>query len=172
VEVVLPWWAITHRSFDTVLKKLPEVVSSVVVMNYRTDPLAALQTGAAWLEWGARHRLPVALAVELGPLPATSIQRFEPAASGTLWLTDAGPVGTVVVVFADEVKHVPSGRLLAAKGEVQTRSSAGTTFHGKPEQARAMIRALGSLPPAVRDSPRPVYVHEPPAGFTPSAAGD
>lgn len=172
VEVVLPWWALQHPAFNEVLDKLAGVASGVVVMNYRTDLLAALQTGAAWLEWGARHRLPVALAVELGPLPATSVQRFEPSPRGTLWLADAGPAGTLAVWFERELEQVPSGRLLAATGPLQTRSAAATTFHGRPEEARAMIRALGSLPSSNTKSPRPVFVHEPPAGFTPSAAGD
>lgn len=170
LEVVLPWWAAIDPSMRAFLEELPGAVDRVVVMNYRTHPTSALQTAAAWMDWGARHKLPVAMAIELGALPDSASQRFEAAEQGTLWLVDASPVGTLAILFEKELPSPGKGRLMRAAGPAQTRSSAVTTFHGKQEAAASMLRSFTSLRPAVPEQARPVFVHEPPEDFTPSAA--
>lgn len=172
LEVVLPWWAGIDPGMKGFLEKLPGTVDRVVVMNYRTHPTSALLTAAGWMEWGARHKLPVAMAIELGPLPDSAAQRFEAADRGTLWLVDAPPVGTLAILFEKDIAAPETGHLLRAAGAPLPRSAGVTTFHGKPEAASAMLRALASLRPALPDQARPVFVHEPPEGFAPSAAGD
>lgn len=172
LEVVLPWWAIIDPGMRSLLEKLPGAVDRVVIMNYRTHPTSTLQTAAAWMEWGARHRLPVAMAVEMGPLPDSAAQRFEAAEQGTLWLVDAPPGGTLAILFEKDLPGPAKGRVMRASGAAQPRSSGVTTFHGKEGAARAMIRSLASLRPSVPEQARPVFVHEPPADFAPSVAGD
>ncbi len=172
LEVVLPWWAGIDPGMKGFLEKLPGTVDRVVVMNYRTNPTSALLTAAGWMEWGARHKLPVAMAIELGPLPDSASQRFEAADRGSLWLVDAPPVGTLAILFEKDLSSPGTGRLLRAAGAPLPRSSGVTTFHGKPEEASAVLRSLASLRPALPDQARPVFVHEPPEGFAPSAAGD
>lgn len=172
LEVVLPWWATIHPGMRPFLEKLPGTVDRVVVMNYRTDATAALQTAASWMEWGARHRVAVAMAVEMGPLPDSATQRFETAGQGTLWLVDAPPAGTLAILFEKDVPSPAKGRLMRASGPTQVRPSGVTTFHGKPDAALAMIRSLASVRPALPEKARPVFVHEPPGDFAPSAAGD
>ena len=170
IEVVLPWWTTIDPGMRSFLEGLPGTVDRVVVMNYRTHPTSALQTAAAWMDWGARHKLPVAMAIELGALPDSASQRFEAAGQGNLWLVDAAPLGTLAVLFEKELPSAGKGRLLRTAGPQQVRSSAVTTFHGKQDAATSMLRSFASLRPAVPEQARPVFVHEPPDDFTPSAA--
>jgi len=166
VEAVLPWWLVASDEHAGFLNALPEVVDRVVVMNYRTQPMAALQSASRWMEWGARHGRPVAMAVEFGPLPDVEMARYVAAERGDLWLVESPGQGTLALLLASPAAPPPGAFALRRDGEPRRRTPDGVTFHRDPEAARPLIRVLGALQPAVPGSPRPVYLHEPPRGFS------
>ena len=165
VEAVLPWWLLSSADHAEFLNALPEVVDRVMVMNYRTQPMAALQTASLWMEWGARHGRPVAMAVEFGPLPDLEVARYVPAERGDLWLIESPGQGTLALLLASAAAPPPGAFALRRDGEPRRRTPDGITFRREPAAAMPLIRALWSLRPGVFGAQRPVYLHEPPRGF-------
>ena len=169
LEAVLPWWLLQSEAGRAFLDGLPGSVEGVVVMNYRTDPMAALQTASAWREWGARVGLPVAIGCELGPLPSESIQRLDPAESGPLWMVELPELGTLALWFDGPVGSETGGRVYAPGGPPRARAG-GVSFHDRPDAALPWLRAMAALPASQPEQPRPLYLHEPPADFSPPSA--
>lgn len=162
VEAVLAWWLPNDPAHAEFLRELPSVVDRIVIMNYRTAPLDALQSAAWWMEWGARANRPVAIAMEFGPLPAQQAQRFVPAERGNLWFVAFPGRGTLAIALEKSASPPMGARAFQPDGPPVTRLPDSVTFHRDPASAKPLLRALRELLPSVAGKPRPVYLHEPP----------
>ncbi|MEN3940436.1 hypothetical protein WJU23_04010 [Prosthecobacter sp. SYSU 5D2] len=142
VEAVVPFWLLQQKEGPALLEKLARTSHRIVVMNYRSDVVEAAAWGTAWLEWGAKHRLPVSLAIECGPIPDVQLRTFRTAPSGRLWVSPWPGQGTAVILYADAVAPGEDAQTLA---EVRQSLVPGarTTLKGQPPEAVAeMLRSL------------------------------
>lgn len=87
VEAVLPFWiALDGAARERLLNPLAGRVASIVVMAYRTDPLAIQQFAEPFLAWGSGTGTKVRVALESGFIADEIIFHYRPAPQGALWL--------------------------------------------------------------------------------------
>lgn len=139
IEAVLPFWlGRDEGAAARLLEPLAPHVDSIVVMDYRTDPVD-IQAGAVpFLAWGAAARKPVWIALENGPLEDERIARYRSADAGELWAVPLGADTALVLLTAPAAD--PRGRAYALEGRF-TAPARRTTFLGERE------RLLSLLPP-------------------------
>ncbi len=87
VSVVVPFWMLGNGAGLVALETARRAISQVVVMAYRTAPQAIFGLSEPWLAWGAARGVPIAIALENGPLPVELHRTYVRAESGPLLLS-------------------------------------------------------------------------------------
>lgn len=168
VEAVVPFWLIHQPEGPALLEKLKSSSQRIVVMNYRSASFEAASWGAAWLEWGAIHQHPVALAVECGPVSDVPITTFRSAPEGCLWVAPWEAHGTLAVLFDTPVTSPSETGHIYEETSRSIIPGNRTTLQGEsPERVREVLTELNRLAAAMqlpkKQRPR-LLLHEPSAG--------
>lgn len=148
MDTVVPFWLLSSPAGENVLAGLRTPMRSLTVMAYRTD-IAAIQSAAEpLLAWGARHQMPVRVALEAGPLQDEAAQYFminTDAAESELWTIPIGD-GEVVVRF-DEAVRLDRGQGYRWIRDSTTAAS-HVSFLGDWPRLRATVDVLEGVFPA------------------------
>lgn len=140
IEVVLPFWlGGDEGTTANLLAPLAAKVGSIVVMDYRTDPVD-IQAGAApFLAWGAAAQKPIWIALENGPLEDELIGRYRRAPTGELW---AVPLGTDnALVLLETPAADPRGHAYVLEGSFAAPARR-ISFLGDRERLLRLLPAL------------------------------
>ncbi len=125
IDVVVPFWLTEGDDGAAALDAVAPHVARVTVMAYRTEPAGVVAAAEPLLAWGARHGVPVRVALEMGRLPDETEERFRPIDrkaqdGGDLVLL---PVGDkVAALLLREGAAVREGKALARAGTAQVRA--------------------------------------------------
>ncbi|MDB5868773.1 MAG: hypothetical protein JWP96_1105 [Polaromonas sp.] len=139
LEMVVPfWWAGKQNLLDI----LAPWVSSLAVMDYRTDPDEIYRFAVPFLDWGDRHGKAVRIALEAGPVEAETRYRYEKAAAGELWQVQLGQQPFLVMLKLP--RRNPHGAAFKLSGSFQNTGSA-TTFHGDNAMLLRQLPALETM---------------------------
>lgn len=87
ISVVVPFWMLGDEAGLAAIEAARGAISQVVVMAYRTAPDEIFALGEPWLAWGTARGVPIAIALENGPLPAELSRTYVRAESGPLLLS-------------------------------------------------------------------------------------
>lgn len=136
LEVVVPFW---WGDRTDLLQALAPHISSLNVMDYRTDPKEVYRFAVPFLDWGVAHAKRVRIALESGPVDSETSWQYTKAASGELWLQKFDDIALVLVL--NEPTPNPSG---LAFRQTQTRFHDGsaTTFLSNPGRLMSLLPAL------------------------------
>lgn len=140
LELVVPFW---WDGKTALLDGLAPLVDALAVMDYRTDPAQLMEFAVPFLDWGARHRKQVRIALEAGEIAPETQRRYVRADAG-----EAGPLlrlradgQQVLVLLRDPVAAGEAGEVFRLQSTREIDGSA-TTFHkDKP----ALLRLLPGL---------------------------
>jgi hypothetical protein len=140
LELVVPFW---WDSRTALLDGLAPLVDALAVMDYRTDPAQVTAFALPFLDWGARHRKQVRIALEAGEIAPETQRRYVRAEAGEaaqlLRLElDGQQVLALLKEAVENEQGVDSFRLQSTR-EID---GSATTFHkDKP----ALLRLLPGL---------------------------
>ncbi len=144
IDVVVPyWWADQQTAGGSLMDRLAPVVDSVTMMNYRTEPALIKRFAQPFLEWGARYRRAVHIALESGPIPDEVQQHYRPARQGEVALISFSP--HLALLEFDRALSFPES---FSKGQTFLLSHAtpvsgnATTFAGRRD---ALLKLLPEL---------------------------
>ena len=87
VSVVVPFWMLGDEAGIESIEAVRSAISQVVVMAYRTAPQEIFALSEPWLAWGASRSVPIAIALENGPLPVEIHRTYVRADAGPLLLS-------------------------------------------------------------------------------------
>lgn len=143
LDVAIPfWWDNQASSSGAVLDALAENVDSVTVMNYRTRLEDILRSAQPFLEWGARARRGVRIALESGPIADEEYSAYRPASSGEAVLLSNG--GANILLLLDRFASVPEARTLRLSHTVRLPGSA-VTFQKDRSRLQNLMPGLERL---------------------------
>jgi hypothetical protein len=87
LDMVLPFWLRDQPDAGAaILPALRRSADVVTVMAYRTDAAAVLSAAEPLLAWGTEARIPVRVALEMGPLEDEATRLYGRAEAGEVWL--------------------------------------------------------------------------------------
>lgn len=142
LELVVPFW---WDGRTALLDGLAPLVDALAVMDYRTDPSQILEFAVPFLDWGARHRKQVRIALEAGEIAPETQRRYVRAATG-----EPGQLlrlrldGQQVLVLLREA--LPAGDTAGAElfrlQSTREIDGSATTFH---QDKPALLRLLPGL---------------------------
>jgi hypothetical protein len=139
LELVVPFW---WDSRGALLDGLAPLVDTLTVMDYRTDPAQVTAFAIPFLDWAARHRKQVRIALEAGEIAPETQRRYVRAGTG-----DAGELLRLklrdqqVLVLLREPVTVAGAESFVLSSTREIDGSA-TTFH---KDKQAMLRLLPDL---------------------------
>jgi hypothetical protein len=90
LELVVPFW---WDGRTALLDGVAPLVDTLVVMDYRTDPVQVAEFAIPFLDWAARHGKQVRIALEAGPIAPETQRRYVRA--------DAGEAGELLRLRVD-----------------------------------------------------------------------
>ncbi len=79
LELVVPFW---WDGKSALLESLAPLADALVVMDYRTDPSEIGEFAVPFLDWAARHRRQVRIALEAGEIAPETQRRYVRAGAG------------------------------------------------------------------------------------------
>lgn len=100
VSVVVPFWLLDHPAAEQALSRARGNISRIVVMSYRTEAGDVERIAETWLDWGGRHGVPIAFALENGFVPTEYQHHYRRAERGQVLLDISGP-NPRVLLFAE-----------------------------------------------------------------------
>ncbi|WP_193742836.1 hypothetical protein [Sphingobium bisphenolivorans] len=136
VAVDVPWWMTKDPGGREALSRAEGAIAEIVIMAYRTDPQLILDAVEPWF---AAYARPIRIAIESGPVATEVTRTYQRAGRGTLRL---GATGTVLLTNAREAGE---GEVMFAMAGEQVTSPARVSFHGSPDRAAAVERAIAPL---------------------------
>ncbi|MBB5711041.1 hypothetical protein [Sphingomonas xinjiangensis] len=140
VLVDVPWWMLQVPGGEAALERAQPVISTIVVMAYRTDPHAILAIAEPWLS----RRTPVKIAVEVGPV-APEVQRiYRRATQGELVM-----IGDRAALFETSAPRPGADAVFHLVRETQSdprRISFRGREEGLPTAERTVVPFLRSWP--------------------------
>ncbi len=140
LEAAVPiWWNEQTVQDKPLLEAMAASVDSITVMDYRTDPRRIQQQALPFLDWGVRHRKPVHIALEAGPVAEETRLVFQRAEIGNLWVTRVG--GMTLLLRLTESKANTGGIVFNLTRETVVSGEA-VSFHGRSDE---MIKSLPEL---------------------------
>jgi hypothetical protein len=148
LEAAVPvWWAEETLGDKPLLEAMAAWVDGVTVMDYRTDSWRIQQQTLPFLTWGARHRKPVRIALEAGPVAEETRLVFNRAETGELWVTR---VGEITVLLRLATPGVNAGGIAFGLTQEITVSGEAVSFHGRLDEMETHLpqleRALAAWP--------------------------
>ena len=136
LEMVVPfWWADKQSLLDT----LAPWISSLAVMDYRTDPEEIYRFAVPFLDWSERHGKAVRIALEAGSIAPETRYRYEKATVGELWQIQLGQQPFLLLL--KQPRKNPHGVAFHLTNTFEINGSA-TTFQG---DSAKLLRQLGEL---------------------------
>jgi hypothetical protein len=140
LDLALPfWWGDEASGGQAFLSTLASSISSLTVMDYRTDAEQIVRLAQPFLAWGQQHGKKVSIALEALSIPDEGRRHFERATRGELWHVTLA--GREVLFLLDQPVS-----LAQASGFRYTRSSrfegSSVSFFGRTDQ---LMRLLPSL---------------------------
>lgn len=123
LEMVVPFW---WSGRSALLARMAPLLNGLVVMDYRTDPENIYRFAVPFLDWGEAHGKNVRIALEGGPIAPENRQRYEEAATGTLWPLQLG--GRHFLLMLNSSLKNPQGTSFRLASAYVLDGSA-TTFH-------------------------------------------
>lgn len=109
VELALPFWFVGNAQTEKVfLNALPEKISSIAIMSYRTQPQELKSIATPFLDWGVENGIPIRVGLEAGPIADEMHWHFRPAVKGELWSLMLGD--QEVLVLLDSGAENPLGQ--------------------------------------------------------------
>ncbi|MEI7607797.1 MAG: hypothetical protein WCJ64_10475, partial [Rhodospirillaceae bacterium] len=136
VDLAVPFWFGTPERRERCLDRLSSAVSSLTVMDYRSDPAAIRELAAPVLSWGAANRRGVRIALERGPLPDETAVNFIPAEDGPLWRLSLA--GGPVLLLLDRPGRNGLGTAYAEAWR-SPMSGASQSFHDAPSPSLTLF---------------------------------
>jgi hypothetical protein len=98
VSVVVPFWMLGEEAGLAAIETARHAISQIVVMAYRTQPDEVFAISEPWLSWGAAHGVPIAIALENGPLPVELHKSYVRAETGPLILSYRDGEGRITLL--------------------------------------------------------------------------
>jgi hypothetical protein len=136
LDFVVPFW---WHDRPRMLAALEQAATSVTVMDYRTDPAQVVAFAQPFLDWGARHRKPVRIALEAGAVAPERQRRYQRADSGELWQVEVDGQRVLVLLATPRANpYGPAYRMLYERA----LDGSATTFHGREPALLGLLPAL------------------------------
>ncbi len=116
LDMVLPFWLRDQpEAGAALLPALRRTADAVTVMAYRTDSAAVQAAAEPLLAWGTDARIPVRVALEMGPLEDEATRLYGRAEAGEVWLLPRA--GGAAAVLLDRPRPNPGGPSYAFERE-------------------------------------------------------
>lgn len=140
LDLAVPfWWNDAQTAGGRLLDELAGDVTSLTVMNYRTEPGQILAAAQPFLDWSLRHGRAVRIALEAGRIQDEQIHHFRPARQGELALFS---VGDYPVLLGSAQPLALPGTTLFARTHATRFGGERITFHGRQDE---LLRQLVEL---------------------------
>lgn len=140
LDLAVPfWWNDAQTAGGRLLDELAGDVTSLTVMNYRTEPGQILAAAQPFLDWSLRHGRAVRIALEAGRIQDEQIHHFRPARQGELALFT---VANYPVLLASVQPLALPGTTLFARTHATRFGGERITFHGRQDE---LLRQLVEL---------------------------
>lgn len=136
LDMVVPfWWGNKTALLDAVAPN----VSSLTVMDYRTNAADITRFAQPFLDWGMRQNKKVRIALEAGPVAPETLRHYTPQAKGELWQVQLA--GQDYLLLLAEPAANPHG---AAYRQISSNTLSGkaTSFHGQANKLSDMLPPL------------------------------
>ena len=142
LEVALPFWFAGQKVPEggLFLDAVTTSISSVVVMDYRTERRQIVDFARPFLAWGVRQGRPVHIALETVTLPDLDMAVYRPSRRGTLWMKRQGEI-TMLFLLRGPVEKTQDGHLFSFSHRT-TSPASQTTFFGRTDVLRALLPEL------------------------------
>lgn len=136
LEMVVPfWWGDKVALLDALAPR----VSSLTVMDYRTQPDEIVRFAQPFFEWGNRQGRGVRIALEAGPIGAETLRQYTAGATGELWQLRLAEQDVLLLLAAPAAN--PHGPAFRQSGSAVLSGDA-TTFHAQPQRLLDMLPRL------------------------------
>lgn len=148
LEVAVPvWWAEETLGDKPLLEAMAAWVDGIAVMDYRTDLWRIQQQALPFLTWGVRHRKPVRITLEAGPIADETRLVFHRTEVGDLWVTRVGEI-TILLRLAKPEGN--TGGIAFSLTQEITVSGEAVSFHGRLDEMKKRLpqleHSLGAWP--------------------------
>ncbi len=111
----------------------------MTVMNYRTDPASIMESAQPFLEWGARARRNVRIALEVGPIAEQEYRTYRSDARGEVAIF---AVGNTDLLLLFDAPVAPAGARAFSLSHSRRVPGSVTSFHANREQLLALAARL------------------------------
>lgn len=141
LDMVLPFWLDPlHGNGAAMLAEVEANISSITVMNYRTDPEQIREFAERFLAWGEQLQKPVFIALESLALPEEDLRTYRQAESGELWRFEfkASPV---LLLLQEQAQDMPGGKAYRFSHSRKIDGSA-TSFFQHPNELVRLVPTL------------------------------
>jgi hypothetical protein len=136
LEFVVPfWWGKNTALLDA----LAPYADALAVMDYRTDRAQVVAFAVPFLDWAARHGRRARIALEAGPIAATTQRRYARAQAGELQVLQIG--GRRVLALLRAPVAAPDAQLYRLQS-ARTLDGSATTFNRDKDALMQLLPGL------------------------------
>jgi hypothetical protein len=138
LDMVIPYWlAPDQQQGGELLASVEDDITSLTVMNYRTDPGQIYAFAEKFLTWGKLHKKPVSIALETMPMADQELRVYKQAKRGELWQIDFP--GAKVLLLLKQAQDL-SGAKAYKLSHSREIDGTKTSFFGSPEMLQSLVR--------------------------------
>ena len=142
LDLVLPFWFEPQSSgIGSMLQDVSGSISSLTIMDYRTEPGQIRQHANQFLEWGTRHGKAVNIALETGHIPIEDRRHYRKAISGELWRLKLDGKYVLILLGKQHAAALPEVDTLRYSHSRQNDGN-DITFDRQMEQFRMLLPKL------------------------------
>lgn len=143
IDIVLPFWFDPENGPTLeALKRLAPLISSITVMDYRTDEQQILHFANKFLAWGTINSKSIHIALESLKIDDEKIKHYIRSDVGELWSTE---LGDVPVLFLLQEPNTLNGLIGFRFTHESIWKASGTSFYGKRKDLLEMLPRLESV---------------------------
>lgn len=137
LDMVIPFWLNPEQQEGSdLLTAVAANLSSLTVMNYRTDLDQIHDLTEKFLIWGDSHKKPVFIALESLPMADQELRVFAQADEGELWQIDFDSVKVLILLKQPQALAGEKAYRLSHTRKVE---GGNTSFFQKPEALQELI---------------------------------
>jgi len=140
LDIVLPFWFDpVHGDSAALLSNVETSITSITLMNYRTDPGQIREFAEKFLDWGERRKKAVFIALESLAMPEEDRRVYKQAESGELWSFSFKE--TPVLLLLQQTQDLPGGKAYSFSHSRKVDGS-NTSFSLQPNKLMGLLPVL------------------------------